>query len=164
MSAKLFFACAAVCMVLAAGHVKITPAEVYANKSTILQFRVSHDCGDDTIGTTNFTLVMPMKMKYVSVELDTAWKILINKDEEDEDYVRSVTFLGFLPDGFYKLFGVRMRIPDLPAGEKLYFDSYQDCHNQGTSLAWDQIADDENPKPRYPAPYVTLVEPTESGH
>ncbi|PXF39935.1 hypothetical protein BWQ96_10353 [Gracilariopsis chorda] len=157
--------CTALFVLLSAAyaHVSITPKEVPAGKSSIIQLRVSHDCGDETIGTTNFTVVLPSKMARVTVELDTAWNILIHKHAQDEDYVQSVTFLGFLPDGFYKLFAMRIRFPD-EVGQKLYFRSYQDCHNQGTSLAWDEIPCDHNPDPRYPAPHVTVVNATESGH
>ncbi|KAI0562365.1 YcnI-like protein [Gracilaria domingensis] len=144
-------------------HVKMTPAEVPAGKSSIIQLRVSHDCGDETIGTTNFTVVIPMKMR-VTVEQDTTWRILINKNPEDDEHVTSVTYLGFLPDGFYKLFGLRLGIPAELNGTQLFFPSYQDCHNQGTSLAWDMIPTGDGARLRYPAPHVNVTEGESHGH
>ncbi|CAN8076259.1 unnamed protein product [Agarophyton chilense] len=164
--AKLIVVHTVLCSALVFAHVTITPAEIPAGKSSIIQIRVSHDCGDDTIGTTNFTVVMPTKMR-VTVEQDSLWRVFIEKDPEDEDYVRSVTYLGFLPDGFYKLFGLRLGVAAELAGQQLYFPSYQDCHNQGTSLAWDGIPTCDGhgcERLRYPAPYVNVTEEESSGH
>lgn len=40
-----------------------------------------------------------------------------------DEYVSAVTYLGFLPDGIYQLFNLRIMMPDTP-GKKLRFKDY----------------------------------------
>lgn len=152
----------------ATAHMGVTPPEAIAGERTIVSLRIGHDCGDDTIGTTNFTVVLPPRMPSVSVEQPANWRVLIHKTAANppidsghglvDEYVRAVTYMGFLPDGFYQLFNIRIKMPETP-GEVLWFKGYQDCHNQGTSIAWEMMPTEKNPKPRYPARGITLIEP-----
>lgn len=142
-------------------HMGVEPPYAVAGSRTIVTLRVSHDCGDETVGTTNFTILLPPRLPSVKVEQMPHWRVFMHKvnetvDGEVMEYVNKITYIGFLPDGFYQLFNVRIKMPETP-GTALWFRGYQDCHNQGTSLAWDMIPTPENPKPRYPAGNVTLV-------
>lgn len=154
----------------AQAHMGLEPPLAEAGSRTIVTLRVGHDCGDETVGTTNFTVVLPPHLPSVSVEQKAGWRVMIHKvvtrqettpeDSETEvlsEYVSAVTFLGFLPDGFYELFNLRIKMPETP-NATLWFKGYQDCHNQGESLRWESIPSAEDPHPRYPARNVTLVE------
>lgn len=162
----------ATCCVLTvvSAHMGLEPPIAVAGERTIVTLRIGHDCGDDTVGTTNFTVVLPPRMPSVSVEQMPHWRVLIHKVTEtvtadppmsssetmEVEYVRAVTYLGFLPDHFYQLFNLRIHMPDTP-GAALWFKGYQDCHNQGTSISWDAIPSAEDPDPRYPARNITIV-------
>lgn len=197
------------------GHMGLDPPEAEAGESVIVSLRISHDCGDDTVGTTNFTIELPRYLPSVSVEQMAQWRTFITKvngttedrdrylhslmmsstsngtDEENQhhgattatptpsseaagnktyenpkpesddsteivEYISSITYIGFLPDHFYQLFNLYVKMPDTP-GAVLWFKGYQDCHNQGTSIAWAAIPSAEDPDPRYPATSITLV-------
>lgn len=167
---SLFAICLGAIALVASAHMGLTPETAVAGERTIVTLRVGHDCGDDTIGTTNFTVKLPPRLPSVSVEQTGQWRTIIHKAVADppidsghglvDEYVSAVTYLGFLPDGYYQLFNIRIKIPDTP-GEELWFEGYQDCHNQGTSIAWDMKPTEDNPKPRYPARKITIVEPEE---
>lgn len=150
----------------------LDPPEVVAGSRTIITFRISHDCGDETIGTTNFTIELPPNLPSVSVEETSNWRAIIHKatltsvsnppistvDSAEHEYIRAVTYIGFLPDGFYQLFNLRIHFPD-EVGKVYWFKGYQDCHNQGESIAWATIPSASDPYPRYPARNITLIAP-----
>lgn len=182
---------------LVSGHMGIEPPTAPAGDWVIVSLRIGHDCGDDTVGTTNFTVVLPKYLDSVTIEQLPDWRVFIRKvngtqmdkdkyyehllghhgsnestpepsavediyytpspeDLEPIEYIDAISYLGFLPDDFYRLFNVRISVPDLP-GAKLWFKGYQDCHNQGISIAWDMIPTEENPDPAYPAGLVDIV-------
>lgn len=169
-TATTFFVAFMAFVVAAHAHMGVTPSEAVVGERTIVSVRIGHDCGDETIGTTNFTVVLPPRMPSVSVEQMGNWRTIIHKAPADppidtghgfaDEYVSAVTYLGFLPDGFYQMFNLRILMPET-VGEELWFKGYQDCHNQGTSIAWATIPSEEDPKPRYPARSVTLIEAPE---
>lgn len=169
-SIKLFIAAFATALMIALAHMGLTPSKAVVGSRTIVTLRISHDCGDDTIGTTNFTVVLPPRLPSVRVEYGNDWRVFIHKAVADppidtghgfiDTYVHNITYIGFLPDGFYKLFNLRITFPKT-ISEPLWFKGYQDCHNQGTSIAWDAIPSKEHPKPTYPARSITLVNSTE---
>lgn len=167
---KLQLTILAAVLLTASAHMGVDPPTAEAGARTIVSVRISHDCGDDTVGTSNFTIVLPRRLPSVSVELMDHWRTKIHKkmykvplktpvdgmNYKMEEYVSSVTYLGFLPDGFYQLFNMRIKMPEKP-GRVLWFRGYQDCHNQGRSLAWATIPNAKNPSPRYPARNITVV-------
>lgn len=181
----------------AVAHMGLEPPTAYPGARTIVTLRIGHDCGDETVGTTNFTMILPKYMTSVSVEQMPHWRVFIEKengtvggqkayydmlvnnpdmvpmtpgpddddmmmtpapgDDEVVEYISKVTYIGFLPDHFYQLFNVRIKMPEL-VGAKLWFKGYQDCHNQGTSLAWESIPSASDPSPRYPARAIEIIE------
>lgn len=177
MSTILVLATLALLSTNALAHMGVDPPMAVAGERVIVSVRIGHDCGDETVGTTNFTVVLPPFMPSVSVEQMPHWRTIIHKrtesmvasppmpgvDGEEVEYVHSITYLGFLPDSFYQLFNIRIKMPETP-GAALWFSGYQDCHNQGTSIAWATIPSAEDPEPRYPARNITLVTAEEMMH
>lgn len=161
----LFKVALAASFLAVSAHMGLTPSEAIIGERVIVSLRIGHDCGDDTVGTTNFTVELPPRLASVSVEQKANWRVMIHMKVADppidtghsivNEYISAVTYLGFLPDHFYELFNLRIMMPMTP-GKKLWFKGYQDCHNQGTSIAWDVIPNKTNPDPRYPARSITL--------
>lgn len=169
-SLKVFTVALATILLAVSGHMGLTPSEAIIGERTIVTLRIGHDCGDETVGTTNFTIVLPPRLASVSVEQIANWRVMIHRKVADppidtghsivEEYISAVTYIGFLPDHFYQLFNLRIQMPLTP-GVKLWFKGYQDCHNQGTSIAWETIPNATEPDPRYPARSITLLNDTE---
>lgn len=153
----------------AAAHMGLSPATAVAGSRTELEFRIGHDCGDDTVGTTNFTVGFPMDPPVVSVTVEqtSIWRVMMHKRMLDTPVVlgtrsynetmHAITYLGFLPDGFHRTFKIRVRFPMVTQNTTFWFSGYQDCHNQGTSLAWATIPSEADPSPRYPARGVVVT-------
>lgn len=158
----------------ASAHMGLTPATAVGGSRTELEFRIGHDCGDDTVGTTNFTVGLPMDPPVVSVTVEqtSVWRVMMHKmmletpvvigTSSYNETMKSVTYLGFLPDGFHRTFKIRVRFPMVTQNTTFWFKGYQDCHNQGTSLAWASIPSEEDPSPRYPARGVVVTPAMES--
>ena len=144
---------------LAHAHMGLEPRTAEAGSRAELMFRIAHDCGDDTVGISNFTIELPQDppMLGVTVHQVPMWRVMIKmRDLETPinnytQVVSHVTYLGFLPDHFYMTYRIRGKVPDVDQNTTIYFKGYQDCHNQGTSLAWATIPSEEDPRPRYPA-------------
>lgn len=161
------------CLIVASAHKGLTPPEAVVGENTIASLRIGHDRGDDTLGTTNFTVELPPRLASVNVEQPSEnWRVMIHKAKADppidsghgmvDEYVSAVTYLGFLPNGFYQLFNLGIKMPEGTPGDKLWLKGYQDCHNQGTSVAWKMIPNETHPSPRYPARTITLIEANET--
>jgi len=158
---------------IATAHMGLSPTTAEAGSRAELTLRISHDCGDDTIGTTNFTIEMPMDPPMYSVKVHQVpvEKVIINKKKlpapvtVGKYVVTSINYLGFLPDGFYMTYKIRGIVPEVHHNTTMWFKGYQDCHNQGTSLAWATIPSEEDPSPRYPARALEVVPASgASGH
>ena len=156
-------------LALARAHMGLSPQIAEAGSRVEFDLRISHDCGDDTVGTTNFTIELPTDPPILSVKAHQVpiWRTFINKVPLDppvkvgkytfDEAVKSINYIGFLPDGFYMTYKIRGMTPMVSENTTVWFKGYQDCHNQGNSLAWSQIPDAENPSPRYPARSLTIV-------
>lgn len=156
-------------LAVANAHMGVSPSIAEAGSRVEFDLRISHDCGDDTIGTSNFTIELPMDPPILSVKAHQVpiWRVFINKVPLDppvkvgkytyDEAVKSINYIGFLPDGFYMTYKIRGMMPMVTDNTTVWIKGYQDCHNQGNSIAWAQIPDKSNPKPRYPARPVTIV-------
>lgn len=154
---------------IASAHMGLSPTMAVGGSRAELTLRISHDCGDDTIGTTNFTIEMPMDPPMYSVKVHQVpvERVIINKRQlpapvsvgkyNFTEVVSSINYLGFLPDGFYMTYKIRGIVPPVSNNTMMWFKGYQDCHNQGTSLAWASIPSEEDPSPRYPARGLEVV-------
>ncbi len=147
----------------------VSPSIVEAGSRVEFDLRISHDCGDDTVGTTNFTVELPMDPPIFSVKVHQVpiWRVFINKQKLDkpvkmgkytfDEAVKSINYIGFLPDGFYMTYKIRGMMPMVTENTTVWIKGYQDCHNQGKSLAWAELPTEENPNPSRPARSVTIV-------
>lgn len=170
------FRCGIVALLVLAGvasaHMSVTPAEITPGGRATFALTISHDCGTDTIGTSNFTVAVPKGFVSVTVEDTPGWHTIIHKYMHDtvtigtstyNESVSSVEFHGFLPDGYYKSFGIKARAPMADVGTKFWWSGYQDCHAKGTPIAWMEIPSEEDPSPRRPARATVIVAPEEEG-
>jgi len=160
-------------LVAVRAHMGVSPSMAEAGSRVEFDLRISHDCGDDTVGTTNFTVELPMYPPILSVKVHQVpiYRVFINKVKLEkpvkvgkytfDEAVKSINYIGFLPDGFYMTYKIRGMMPMVTENTTVWIKGYQDCHNQGNSLAWAQIPSKENPKPRYPARSVTIVPKSE---
>ena len=146
-------------------HMSISPRTAVSSSRATFRLRISHDCGDATIGTSNFTVAPPEGMLNVRAEQMADWRTVFTRAPLDPPVTRGgtsynetvirVTFLGFLPDGLYRTFGISGIMP-LGTGT-VYFKGYQDCYGEEHDLAWDMLPSPDNPRPRYPAVGVRLT-------
>lgn len=88
----------------------LIPEEAVVGGRTFVSLRIGHDCGDDTVGTTKVTFLLPPRLSSVSVDLPSPnWRVSIHKAKADlpsdsghglgDEYVSAGTYMGFLPDG-----------------------------------------------------------------
>jgi uncharacterized protein YcnI/phosphohistidine phosphatase SixA len=148
-------------------HMSVTPAEMQAGGRQTFDIGIAHDCGDETHGTSNFTIVIPDGLYAVTMELDPTWWTIVEKVPVNppvtvgtttyNETIRSVQYQGFLPDGYFKTYRVKVQAAMLPNSTKLYWKGYQECHGRGKPLAWDEIATPANVKPVYPAVPLTIL-------
>lgn len=150
----------------ASAHMSVTPAEVTPGGRATYAITISHDCGTDTIGTSNFTIAVPKGFVSVTVEDTPGWHTIIHKYKHKNvtigtssynESVSAVEFHGFLPDGYYKSFGIKARAPMAKVGTKFWWSGFQDCHAKGTPLKWMSIPSEEDPSPRRPARATIIV-------
>lgn len=153
---------------LAAAHMGLSPTTAEPGSRQVLSLTIAHDCGDDTVGTTNFTVALPTDPPLLSVtaEQTAIWRTFFHTITLDppvvsgsrtyNETVSAITWVGFLPDHFYRTFNIRAKLPDAE-NVTLWFKGFQDCHNQGTSIAWATIPNETNPNPRYPARGLKLM-------
>ncbi len=168
---RLFVLCLALLLALGCAHMGLSPNIANAGARTELSFRIGHDCGDATVGTTNFTVELPTDPPVVSVTVEQTaiWRVMTTKmplnppvkigKSAYKETLKTITWLGFLPDGFHRTFKIRVRFTLVTKNTTVWFKGFQDCHNQGTSLAWATIPSAKDPSPRYPARPVLIVAP-----
>lgn len=152
----------------ATAHMSLSPSEVTPGGRITMGLTISHDCGTDTVGTSNFTIGVPEGMMSIKVEDTPGWHVVINKVTLDppitmgstthNETIRSIEFHGFLQDDYYKTFGIKAQALDtLEVGTELWFSGYQECHGDGTPIAWATIPSEEDANPQRPARAVTVV-------
>lgn len=174
-AALVSFLSMAVVMSVADAHMSVSPSEISPGGRATFGLSISHDCGTDTIGTTNFTIGVAEGLVSIKVEDTQGWHVIIHKKDleppitmgthQHNETIHSVEFHGFLGDDRYKTFGIKAQAIDtLEVGSKIYWHGYQECHGDGTPIAWATIPSEEDPKPRRPAVPTMIVEAKESHH
>mmetsp|Transcript_12968 Transcript_12968/g.32052 ORF Transcript_12968/g.32052 Transcript_12968/m.32052 type:complete len:162 (-) Transcript_12968:56-541(-) len=161
MASLLFTSLCAVMCVTAYAHINIYPSELEPGWAFV-KMRVPHDCGDETIGTTNVTFKMPVGVVGTRLEQVEGWRGLYMKgptgDPDYPDEIHTVTYLGFLPDYFYREFGLIIKILDtVERGTILYFPTYQECHGDGEVIAYDEIPTGDGEPLSYAAPSIVVI-------
>lgn len=152
---------------ITSAHMGVSPTEITPGGRETFAITISHDCGTDTIGTSNFTVAIPKGFVSVTVEDTPGWHTIIHKYQHEtiaigsstyNESVSSVEFHGFLPDGYYKSFGIKARAPLADVGTQFWWSGFQDCHAKGTPIAWMEIPSEEDPRPRRPARATVIVD------
>ncbi len=66
-------------------HIGVSPSITEAGSRVDFDLHISYDCGDDTVGTTNFTVELPMDPPIFSVNAHQVpiWRVFINKEKLD---------------------------------------------------------------------------------
>lgn len=173
-SALLWSVTMSVLLFIVGAHMSVTPEKIAPGGRETFTFSISHDCGEDTLGTSNFTIVVPDGLYSVKVEQIPNWHVLIHSKNLSEpvkvgsmvynDTVTAVEFHGFLADGFYKNFGLKAQAGELENGTKLYWKGYQECHGDGEPISWATVPTADDPDPRYPAILTEVIEEEGHGH
>lgn len=154
----------------AAGHVTINPKKAATEGYMVFKMRLPHDCGDATIGTSNLTVTLPQGVIAVKQEQVAGWKAVHTMRKIDppiqsgsrmySETMDTATWVGFLPDGLYREFGLSLKMLPQKNGTIMYFKSSQDCHGGFPPRNWDMIPSPPGNMTRLlsPAPAVTLIE------
>ena len=145
----------------AQAHATFSPSTVnigYASSG----LRVPHGCaGNSTVEVTvtipeSVSSVKPRKGNY-TVSFETrAIPPITSEGRTINTTVSSVKFSNFdLSDLLYEEFGFTFKVSG-KAGDKLFFPVVQKCTVGWNN--WTQITKEGEPKPRYPAPFLTLAD------
>lgn len=143
----------------------ISPKMASPGSSETFYLKISHDCGDDTVGTSNFSVIPPKGLLNVKSEQMDGWRVVFEVEPLDppvmrgtrmyNDTVTRISYLGFLPDRMWRKFGISAITPEEEG--ILYWSGYQDCYGEETDIAWATIPSKDDPKPRRPAVAVNIT-------
>lgn len=64
---------------LAAAHMGVSPKTITPGGRATVSVTISHDCGTGTVGTSNFTIVIPDRFVSVKVEQTDGWRVIIHE-------------------------------------------------------------------------------------
>lgn len=154
----------------AVGHVTINPKKAPTSGHLLFKIRLPHDCGDKTVGTSNITVTLPPGVVSVKQEQVAGWLAIHKMKTLDPPIVsgsstytetmETATWVGFLPDGMYREFGLSVKLLPQADGTVLYWKAVQDCHGGEAPRVWDQIPTSPCNATRlaHPAPKVELIE------
>lgn len=138
----------------ASAHVTVDPSTTAASSYSVLTFSMSHGCeGSPTMAVT-FTV--PDSIESVSPTVNPGWTIAESGNQV------AYTAAEPLADGLRTTFELSVKLPDLPAGERLDFPVLQQCEVGSTD--WAEVVADGDPEPEHPAPSIVLTESTGGGH
>ncbi len=135
-------------------HVTVNPSNTAASSYSVLTFSVGHGCEGSS--TTALTFTVPQAISSVTPTVNPGWTI-----ESDENTV-VYTAGEPLVDGMRTTFELSVRLPELPAGEKLEFPVLQEC--EAGSIDWAESTVEAGEEPAHPAPFIVLTEATADGH
>ncbi|KAI9142477.1 hypothetical protein BKA69DRAFT_1066580 [Paraphysoderma sedebokerense] len=153
---------------LSSAHISANPPSAAANSFSVIAFRVPHGC--DKEPTNSITVKLPDGISSVKPQFIPGWTIEIKNrplnppitshGKTVNETVDTITWSSQtpLPNDYFMDFGVSLRLPNQPAGTKLYFPTSQKCPVNSTN--WDQVPknDEEKGALPYPAPALTLLE------
>lgn len=152
-------------LVPAMSHMTIDPEMAPPDSSATFYLKISHDCGDATTGTSNFTVIPPPGLLNVKSEQVEGWRVEFEIEELDPPIVRGtrtynetvtrISYLGFLPDRMWRKFGMSAITPKDEG--LLYFEGYQDCHGEEDDIAWTAIPTEADPDPKRPAAVLNIT-------
>jgi len=152
------------------GHVTINPKKAPTSGHLLFKIRLPHDCGDKTVGTSNITVTLPPGVVSVKQEQVAGWLAihkmktldppLVSGGRSYTETMETATWVGFLPDGMYREFGLSVKLLPQADGTVLYWKAVQDCHGGEAPRVWDEIPTSPCNATRlaHPAPKVELIE------
>jgi predicted lipoprotein with Yx(FWY)xxD motif len=132
----------------ALAHVVVAPTLATPGATETLTFIVGHGCSGQP--TTALRVELPMAITVVEAPLKVGWTSSI---ELLPDGGRAVTWHGGEPLTKADGFSVRVRLPSRVGS--VAFVAIQSCGE--TTVRWDEPVPAEGPKPKHPAPRVTLT-------
>lgn len=131
----------------AAAHIAADPAQATAGAYQAVRFRVGHGC--DGAATTAVRIEIPAQMVSARPQPKPGWALEIAKAG---DRVAAITWRGTLPADQFEEFAIFFKLP-AQAG-RLALPAVQTCGE--TQIRWTEIPD-EGPRPKRPAPILTLT-------
>jgi len=141
----------------ASAHVSVQPASAVAGAYQVLRFGVGHGCGDKA-ATTALRLEIPAGVSVARPQPKPGWTLEIVRSGEA---VSAIVWRGSLPPDQFDEFVVLTKLP--AAGGPLAFPAIQAC-GAGENR-WVETQSPGGPRPKFPAPTVTLVPAApEGGH
>jgi len=141
----------------ALAHVTVQPAQAATGAYQVLRFGVGHGCGD-TAGTTALRVEIPAGVTVARPQPKPGWTLEIVRSGEA---VTAVVWRGRLPPDQFDEFVVLTKLP--AAAGPLAFPAIQSCG--GAQNRWTETPSPDAPRPKYPAPTLTLVPAApEGGH
>ncbi|RAK67207.1 YcnI family protein [Phenylobacterium kunshanense] len=139
-------------------HVSIQPTTAAPGAYQVLRFGVGHGCSGDA--TTAVTIRIPPGTLAARPQPKPGWTLEVDREG---DVVRAIRWRGGpLPADQFEEFVMLVHLPER-AGP-LAFPALQTCGARDT--LWGEPTPPGGPRPRQPAPVVTLIPapPPEGGH
>lgn len=141
----------------AAAHVSVQPTTATPGAYQVLRFGVGHGCGDKA-DTTALRIEVPASVMVARPQPKAGWTLRI---ERSGDKVTALIWSGRLPPDQFDEFVVLARLPE--AGGPLAFPAIQSCGAEENR--WTEATPPGGPRPKFPAPFVTLIPAApEAGH
>lgn len=132
----------------AAAHVAVSPTTAPPGAAETLTFIVGHGC--DGAPTTALRVELPRAVTAVEPQPKPGWTPIV---EALPDGGHAVTWRGGPPLAKADGFPVKARLP--AEGAKVAFVAVQSCGE--TLVRWDEPVPADGPKPKHPAPTLTLA-------
>lgn len=142
----------------AQAHVSVQPATAVPGAYQVLRFGVGHGC--DGAATTAVTIRLPSGLRAARPQPKPGWALEV---ERAGDEVRAIRWRGGpLPADQFDEFVMLVHLPD--GAGPLAFPALQSCGARDT--LWGEPTPPAGPRPRQPAPTVTLIPatPPDGGH
>ena len=135
-------------------HVTVDPSNTAASSYSVLTFSVGHGCEGSP--TTALTFSAPESIESVTPTVNPGW--IISQQDNQVVYTADQPLI----DGQRTTFELSVKLPELPAGERLDFPVMQECEVGSTD--WSEVQADGEAEPEHPAPSIVLSESTGDGH
>lgn len=136
-------------------HVTVQPATASAGAYQVLRFGVGHGCGDKA-ATTALRVEIPAGVTVARPQPKPGWNLEIVRTGE---VVSAVVWRGGLPPDQFDEFMILTKLPG--ADGALAFPAIQTCGAE--TNRWTESQSPGAPRPKFPAPSVTLVPATPEG-
>jgi predicted lipoprotein with Yx(FWY)xxD motif/uncharacterized protein YcnI len=148
-TASFLAVCALAGASAARAHIAVAPTMAAPGEIVVLSFIVGHGC--EGRPTTALRIELPKAVTGIQPQPKAGWTPTI---ETLADGGRAVTWRGGEPLTKADSFAVRAGLPS--QGERVAFVAVQSCGE--TTVRWDEAVPKDGPKPKHPAPALTLAD------